>query len=127
MTTKNETAQHTPGPWQTRPEWGENGLRVWGADSYGVADILIRRSITDVDPSAEEKANATLIAAAPDLLAACEAALDAMVQQSDKWATVEEFGSPAWTAEVTAREAQAEQTRHVRESLRAAIAKAKGE
>lgn len=52
---------HTPGPWNT------NGARVNSADGYFVADVSYARRRAD-----EIFANANLIAAAPDLLAALE-------------------------------------------------------
>lgn len=59
------TTNHTPGPWETA------GLRVmWG--SYFVADCDGKGDIGRQD---ESRANARLIAAAPDLLAALRLAL----------------------------------------------------
>lgn len=64
-------AHHTPGPWTVAPNGHQ--LRVWDSDNVrgGVADICIRRSIDAAGkPSAAEEANAALISAAPDMLAA---------------------------------------------------------
>jgi len=68
----NETKQnqHTPGPWRSR-ELGSEGARV--LPDYGdvrergkvIADVRGRDTLTDF-------ANAHLIAAAPELLEACE-------------------------------------------------------
>ena len=44
--------------------------RIWGSDRAAVAEICIHRFLGEKGPSAEESANAHLIAAAPDLLAA---------------------------------------------------------
>ncbi len=52
---------HTPGPWKA------SGSRVDGPPSYPVPLIIASCSLTDKD--GEEKANARLIAAAPELLA----------------------------------------------------------
>ena len=75
-------AEHTPGPWHADVE----GPFALGGDSIEVEAVtddgmLVRRSIAtlmidteenDDTPEAEEdKANACLIAAAPDLLAVC--------------------------------------------------------
>lgn len=62
-------AKHTPGPWRTG---GANRLMVY-ANGWAVADAKIFHPHTDAD---QAEANAALIAAAPDLLAACKAALD---------------------------------------------------
>ena len=61
--------EHTPGPWRVNPLVY---MRVNAANS-NVARIS--REHGDI----EGEANARLIAAAPDLLAACEVALDAML------------------------------------------------
>ena len=83
---------HTPGPWH-RDEYGNvidlNGERVVFA---GVSCAMTNQPIAE--------ANTYLITAAPDLLAACEAAVDAL-----------------YVARFDLR----------RESMSAAIAKAKGE
>lgn len=59
--------KHTPGPWKI----GTEGYRVYGG-SYGVAAI----EGTSGAASKEAEANARLIASAPELLAACEMALE---------------------------------------------------
>jgi hypothetical protein len=72
-------SKHTPGPWTVDEEILHEGkLHVAGrsatveAGDKGICK-LIRHSQSTHDPVSE--ANARLIAAAPDLLAACEAAL----------------------------------------------------
>jgi len=63
-------AGHTPGPW-TYP--GGTGNFVGGPDRIRVADV------GGMERSPEERqANARLIAAAPDLLAACKSVLDSV-------------------------------------------------
>ena len=63
-------ARHTPGPW-TYP--GGTGNFVGGPDRLRIADL------GGLERSPEERqANARLIAAAPDLLAACKSVLDSV-------------------------------------------------
>jgi hypothetical protein len=60
-------AKHTPGPWSVQP--GSSNPLI-GSAEYTVAEVL-----DDCFPDTEQQqANASLIAAAPDLLAACEKA-----------------------------------------------------
>lgn len=63
---KNATVGHTPGPWHVgmRP-----GPMIYAKDGGWVARC-------DLSLMSDQAANARLIAAAPDLLAACEAMLD---------------------------------------------------
>ena len=58
--------EHTPGPWQV-----QNGINVVGADEY----IVARGGYEG--PIAHGEANARLIAAAPALLEAAQATVDA--------------------------------------------------
>lgn len=60
------TAKHTPGPWNH----GEDGFVYSPCGKYTLADP--HYADLDID---EREANARLIAAAPELLAACEQAL----------------------------------------------------
>jgi len=96
-------SKHTPGPWETgamitRVEvWPEG----WNAP-FCVADCG-----RNTGPEEERCANAALISAAPDLLAACEVAFDL----TDKWKRTE-HGADFF---------------EVDRVLRAAIAKARGE
>jgi hypothetical protein len=62
--------KHTPGPWSTGCD--EDGHMVYAADDSAVADAL-----RDDGDAEAEVSNARLIAAAPDLLAACQVALAA--------------------------------------------------
>lgn len=67
---------HTPGPWSLRKAnyWGRTAYYVDPPEKSSVAVVLMDRRgpllITE-----EDKANARLIAAAPELVAACRAAL----------------------------------------------------
>jgi hypothetical protein len=65
-------AAHTPGPWNVKYE-----LNVDGPNRRGIAltNIYSTNGPDELDVIEENKANAQLIAAAPDLLAACEALL----------------------------------------------------
>lgn len=56
---------HTPGPWEIGDDCGTGQLIV----TYQAADVCA------VEPGRRANANARLIAAAPDLLAACNALL----------------------------------------------------
>jgi len=73
--------KHTPGPWKASE--GDTNIPdcegAWGdvkedGDHYAIATIWADTDELEV----EAKANARLIAAAPDLLAACRAALSQM-------------------------------------------------
>jgi hypothetical protein len=64
MSSKNETAQHTPGPWTIKANNRVDDLEIRADDGS--------RLIANVYPQPDN--NAFLISAAPDLLAACEAA-----------------------------------------------------
>jgi len=69
---------HTKGPWTASPPWGKpNGgrsIEAHGGDST-VADVYAGHHPDDCIGEEEGEANARLIASAPALLAACEAAL----------------------------------------------------
>ena len=67
--TQSKTAtvgSHTPGPWQL----GSSKVAIWGSDGSVVADAWESND----RPDKECEANARLIAAAPDLLAALKSA-----------------------------------------------------
>ena len=68
MTNETKTTPHTPGPWQPST-FGFNRLEVWAGHD---ARICIVDNFLDVGVA---EANARLISAAPDLLAALEAAV----------------------------------------------------
>jgi len=61
-------SKHTPGPWEV------DGYRVGHPVGKHGFDLVAR--ILQTDNATEDAANARLIAAAPDLLAACKAALE---------------------------------------------------
>lgn len=103
-------SKHTPGPWKVNKINSRIYVEGGIIDNHGVCAHVETYS---EDPSVEDFANANLIAAAPDLLAACEEALLAM----GKVKVVLSPDAPAWQEELVGAS----------ESLRAAIAKAKGE
>jgi hypothetical protein len=93
------TTQHTPGPWAHSPGqdtiWARDGNLLIASTDYTRGEMAIN----------EDNANASLIAASPDLLTACESALALLTNPN-----AEPFDADAVTA-----------------ILRTAIAKAKGE
>jgi hypothetical protein len=95
-------ATHTPGPWHVRSSEGQQSHVVYAADNYAIANATTYHG---QHPLHCAEANARLIAAAPELLAACEAALPELDFVSDG------LGEGFHT---------------VVDGLRAAIAKAKG-
>lgn len=101
----NDKAGPTPGPWALL---ADEGYRVNGREVHNRV-VAGNREIARVAGVAADKHgehNARLIAAAPDLLAACEAALGLLVGYDDKL-------NPKHSAPVFS-------------TLRAAIAKARG-
>ena len=74
------TAGHTPGP------WGPIGIydpcNIFGGDGRRLVAATGGYQDSAVDTLAENKANARLIAAAPDLLAACADARDALLNET---------------------------------------------
>jgi hypothetical protein len=71
MKTQTETDQttHTPGPWAFDYDQNYNRFNLRGKTSFGHFQGWSSDGVTT---EAEDKANARLIAAAPDLLAALE-------------------------------------------------------
>jgi hypothetical protein len=67
---------HTPGPWRTSSNMREGYENVWSGN-YRVAKVGNHAGGCGF---AEACADAALIAAAPDLLAACEACLDLVIE-----------------------------------------------
>ena len=68
-------AKHTPGPWFQYNSIGSKILQnwyIWGGNGDSVAKVL------GDEPSGEQAANARLIAAAPDLLEAGNAAVSVL-------------------------------------------------
>jgi len=75
-----EHGNHTPGPWRKTTGFVADGEHRVIAQYTGSRESLLRW----VTPgSTEAEANGRLIAAAPDLLAACEAALQWAVNGCD--------------------------------------------
>lgn len=80
---------HTPGPWIYR-FYANGPLQSWdieATDYTVIARIAVGPMFEDT-PDPRDEANARIIAAAPNLLAACEAALDAIHnagQDEDAW------------------------------------------
>ena len=108
------TTQHTPGPWIV-------GVTVDRA--YGEWPVFRLRDMNDADPDgAEVQANARLIAAAPDLLAACEAARAAL-ETCDPWTEIGPSGQGGDELGMKFDESLVEAAKVATD---AAIAKAKG-
>lgn len=63
--------QHTPGPWHT-----DGSSVYWRSPSDGNNWLIAQLVEPPVRPSDEVEANARLIAAAPDLLAGCQALIE---------------------------------------------------
>jgi hypothetical protein len=82
MQTKNRN-KHTPGPWKVFNAWntadGVIGFSRIGNDEKNV----IRSENTQVDIYATNEADLHLITAAPELLQACEAALNLAEEMSE--------------------------------------------
>ena len=113
-------AGHTPGPWAVE-QYDANWKLAHGARYvciFGQAAEIARcgfNGCASVGAGlAVATANARLIAAAPDLLAACEAAKDALRALADKAGDVAEWNRGGYAYEAAKR-------------LRGAVAKAKGE
>ena len=66
-------AKHTPGPWQVNRK-GQTHVEA-ARDGQGINIIANCDDPDDIRTRDEDRANAKLIAAAPELLAACEAAV----------------------------------------------------
>lgn len=104
-------AAHTPGPWYT--DDAEEGYGVWSENTGAMVSITTRglhygtRQISE----GEELSNARLIAAAPDLLAACTSA-------------ILQIGDVLRHADMS--KAERESTEAVRVELLSAIRKAEG-
>lgn len=86
-------AKHTPGPWQADGPFVRDG-------TCSVADA--RPTHADVTGD-EVLANARLIAAAPELLAACKALMDGL---DDYWITTEKGGLTAANAQAAIAKAE---------------------
>ncbi len=75
-------AMHTPGPWRI----GDAGRTVFGAKVPGAmpATVAYMPPITPRVDAGERKANRDLMAAAPELLAACELLLGRLDEDEDR-------------------------------------------
>ena len=106
--------EHTPGPWRIEERHGHSsdGLPRWviTADSVDRLAICSRRGVHSDE---EAEANARLIRAAPELLAACVALIDAAGKSMDI-VTHDDDGHPLSAIGLARKQA------------RAAIAKAEG-
>lgn len=70
------SAKHTPGPWKVWHGGGPNdGYFTIGSDMEHRGGIVAEYTVPAPRPDGEVQANARLIAAAPDLLAACQGLL----------------------------------------------------
>jgi hypothetical protein len=95
-------SEHTASPWESSADRATSQYWLYGADSHGVP-----HAVTLNTPPHTAAADARLIAAAPDLLAACESVEALLAQVESGFHVVRADG-------------------HL-PRLRAAIAKAKGE
>ena len=108
-------SEHTPGPWHV----SSKASTVIFASERLIASAGGYTSNTEQESVvSENEANARLIAAAPDLLAACVAAIDSGIASHNHWDDTQRHGDGCPLC-IRQREAAAK--------LRAAIAKAKGE
>lgn len=108
MTTEKQTT-FTPGPW--RKVLDADGLEVWAEDAVGPLPIAGMYSFRNGQRIVNAEANANLIAAAPELYAELDASLDLL------WGLLDFFEPGHELGQINAR----------RESIRAALAKARGE
>ena len=75
-------SEHTSGPWEAR-EYYTGCLASVHAGDYRIADMVLPPGGIPTND-----ANARLIAAAPDLLAALEAMRDAIIPTEDRYAAI---------------------------------------
>lgn len=83
-----DTVKHTRGPWLVRPHWSdESRFEVYPDREVGfgspaeIADVCSHSSEDFDKEVAEAKANANLIAAAPDLLDAANKTVDGLAEE----------------------------------------------
>lgn len=83
------STKHTPGPWKVRKEWSGDGYEVYPTRAGKKPEFGQWAAIATVDSiiSKGESArkNARLIAAAPELLAALQEAVDGMGGSYATW------------------------------------------
>lgn len=73
------TTQHTAGPWSLDKDWDPFDNRTWAIfDDFGTTIAHVESWDGDEQTEKQADANARLIAAAPQMLEALRAALDAM-------------------------------------------------
>lgn len=101
--------KHTPGPWHF-DDGGDGDLEIWSAAYHPTMPLCSVGNYGPAGPSSTDNANARVIAAAPELLEACERVLKESVRVE-----YDEDGP-----------ACAEMAYEVLEVVRAAIAKAEG-
>lgn len=79
-------SKHTPGPWSLFDDGSEVHDRIVGP-VVGVKGMTatVARAAFGIRPNQEVAANARLIAAAPDLLAACESVIDGLASMGCDW------------------------------------------
>lgn len=81
--TKTEQATHTPGPWELKGERVDGKCIFVENDHDGWHRLAVEVDSDDCD-TATAWANARLIAAAPELLEACRAALPLISAEADR-------------------------------------------
>lgn len=78
-------SKHTPGPWAMIPTENSNGFRITDENNMPLVEILDSPGMSglfkDERDNWEAKANAKLIASAPELLEACVLARKLMLKQ----------------------------------------------
>lgn len=85
------SGKHTPGPWTVRCSSKGYPYQIEapnGSRGPGGITCVTRRAAISFPTSTEGQANARLIAAAPDLLEALEAAFEMHVSQHPKWEAI---------------------------------------
>ena len=93
-------AEHTPGPWEISRDAVPEG--------YTQNTVYAERDGERVATAFRNEANARLIAAAPDLLEACKAALDAWHAKDSNFERELNKGTPEWLSSVRTAIAKAE-------------------
>lgn len=93
-------SKHTPGPWHVEEPFGEPGTYI-AVTFPGFSPGLVCRMI-DQARTPEGKANARLIAAAPDLLAALESlhAVHRAFSSADNWTSFDDDARAAAEAAI---------------------------
>lgn len=92
METK-ERVSYTPGPWKVAPD---SGTTVYGDDD-GAVRTVVADTCARGKPDEQERADARLIAAAPDLLAALKKAVQT-IRAFDALGLSDSDVAPSWRA-----------------------------